>query len=472
MQMLVLLLAYIGAWQRMADREWMYTGWERARQTSEWVRGTSAFLEQAFDRAARGSIRMPCPCSKCKNKKWRDRRTVMEDLFKNGFVPNYTRWVHHGERDRIREEVVRPLLEEYDADAGMADMMEDFQEGRFAQGMEVEEDPEETAKAFYTMMESAQKPLHEKTRVSQLDAISQLIALKSQLGISRDGFNLVLTVVGKLLPKDHILPKNTYESQRLLRALKMPYEPIQACPNGCVLFRDDHEDATHCPKCKASRFVEVEGSDGTKRQSKIPEMVIRHLPFTHRLQRLFMTEETAKMMTWHKNGKRYTNKMVHPADGDAWKHFDNMNPEKALEARNVRVALATDGFNPFGMMAAPYTCWPVFVIPLNLPPGVMFEPRNVFLTLIIPGHPGNNMGVFMQPVWDELQHAWEEGVLTYDRATKTNFTMHVWYQYSLHDFLAYGLFSAWCVHGKFPCPTCKTDVMFTWLVGAIQSRGV
>jgi hypothetical protein len=174
-----------------------------------------------------------------------------------------------------------------------------------------------------------------------------------------------------------------------------------------------------------------------------------------------MTEESAKQMTWHKNGKRYSDKMQHPAYGDAWKHFDATNPIKAEEAQNVRVALATDGFNPFGMMVAPYTCWPVFVIPLNLPPGVMFEPRNVFLTLIIPGHPGNNMGVFMQPVWDELHKAWEEGVLTYDRATKTNFTMHVWYQYSMHDFLAYGLFSAWCVHGKFPCPTCKADVMFT-----------
>jgi hypothetical protein len=41
--------------------------------------------------------------------------------------------------------------------------------------------------------------------------------------------------------------------------------------------------------------------------------------------------------------------------------------------------------------------------------------------------------------------------------------MHVWYQYSMHDFLVYGLFSVWCVHGKFPCPTCKKDVMFTWL---------
>jgi hypothetical protein len=74
-----------------------------------------------------------------------------------------------------------------------------------------------------------------------------------------------------------------------------------------------------------------------------------------------------------------------------------MNPDKAAEAQNVRVALATDGFNPFGMMATPYTCWPVFVIPLNLSPDVMFKPRNVFLMLVIPGHSGNNMGVFMEP---------------------------------------------------------------------------
>jgi hypothetical protein len=53
--------------------------------------------------------------------------------------------------------VVRPLLEEYDVDAGMADLMADFHEGRFIEGMEVEEDLEETAKVFYTMMEAAQK---------------------------------------------------------------------------------------------------------------------------------------------------------------------------------------------------------------------------------------------------------------------------------------------------------------------------
>ena len=79
-------------------------------------------------------------------------------------------------------------------------------------------------------------------------------------------------------------------------------------------------------------------------------------------------------MTWHKNGRRYNpEKMVQPSDGETWTRFDEIHREKALEAHNVRVALATDGFNPYGMAAAPYTYWPMFVNPLNLPPGVLFQ---------------------------------------------------------------------------------------------------
>ena len=52
---------------------------------------------------------------------------------------------------------------------------------------------------------------------------------------------------------------------------------------------------------------------------------------------------------------------------------------------------------------------------------------------------------------------------TYDRATKTNFRMYVWYHYSLHDLPAYGIFCGWCTHGKFTCPTCKATLQFIWL---------
>jgi hypothetical protein len=81
-------------------------------------------------------------------------------------------------------------------------------------------------------------------------------------------------------------------------------------------------------------------------------------------------------MTWHKNSKRYNpDKMVHPSNGEAWTRFDRIHHDKAKEARNLRVALAIDGFNSYGMLAAQYTCWPMFVIPLNLPcpPGVLLQ---------------------------------------------------------------------------------------------------
>ena len=442
----------------------MYTG-RRGRNdvTTEWIRKTDDFVERAYGEAAKGASLVPCPCSNCDNRKRKPKKTMVEHIWKNGFTPGYTRWIFHGEAHRTREEVLRQRVEDYDADAGVADMLNDYQEAQYTGGC-MDDEPEPTAKAFYDMFDAAQKPLHGQTKVSQLDAIGRVMAFKSQYSMSRDAFDGLLTVIGSLLPDDHVLPKSMYEAQKLLRALKMTYEQIHACPKGCVLFRKEYAEAKYCPKCNSSRFMEVDSGDGQKRQLDIPLTILRHLPFIPRIQRLYMTEESAKQMTWHKNGKRYNpDKMVHASDGEAWKHFDDIHREKAEEARNVRVALATDGFNPYGMSAAPYTCWPVFVIPINLPPGVCFQRQNIFVSLIIPGHPGNKMGVYMEPLIDELVRAWEEGVWTYDRATKTNFRMHVWYQYSMHDLPAYGLFCAWCVHGKFPCPVCKEALRFIWL---------
>jgi hypothetical protein len=37
--------------------------------------------------------------------------------------------------------------------------------------------------------------------------------------------------------------------------------------------------------------------------------------------------------------------MYHPADGEAWKEFDKAWPDFAKEQRNIRLGLATDGFN-------------------------------------------------------------------------------------------------------------------------------
>ena len=163
-------------------------------------------------------------------------------LSNHGFTRDYTRWTYHGESNRMRDEVVRQRIDDLDSDAGVVDMLDDFHEAHFDEGQE-EEEPEATAKAYYDMLAAAQEPLHRHTKVSQLDAIARLMAVKSQFSLSRDAFDVMLTVIGSLLPEGHILPKNLYEAKKLLRALKMPYEQIHACPKGCILFRKEHAES-------------------------------------------------------------------------------------------------------------------------------------------------------------------------------------------------------------------------------------
>jgi hypothetical protein len=166
-----------------------------------------------------------------------------------------------------------------------------------------------------------------------------------------------------------------------------------------------------------SKYVEIESNDGQKSHLTMARKVLRYLPVIPRLKHLYMSEGSAKQMAWHKYGHRHhPDKLVHPSDAEAWKQYDKDYPEFAAEPRNVRIAIATDGFNPFTMNTASYSCWPMFVIPLNLPPGVLMQKHNIFLSLIILGrdHPGTNFTVFMQPLVDELKLAFDEGTLTYD----------------------------------------------------------
>jgi hypothetical protein len=77
----------------------------------------------------------------------------------------------------------------------------------------------------------------------------------------------------------------------------MPYEAIDACTNGCVLFRKEHADEKYFPKCKSSRYLELDFGGGHKRQLDVLVKILRYLPFIPRITRMYMTEETAKQMT-------------------------------------------------------------------------------------------------------------------------------------------------------------------------------
>lgn len=197
------------------------------------------------------------------------------------------------------------------------------------------------------MLASSKKPLYKGAKISQLDAISQLVAIKAEYGCSRACFEAFLGVWGNSLPEDHELPKSMYETKKIMKALSMDYEKIHVCPKNCLLFRNEYANDKYCRECGSSRYIEVDSDDGQKIQLAIPVKVLRCLRFIERLQCLFITEESAKMMKWHKDGKRYhPDKIVHPSEGEAWKAFDREYPDEAAEAGNVRIEVSGDGFNP------------------------------------------------------------------------------------------------------------------------------
>jgi hypothetical protein len=106
----------------------MYTGRVgRNNVTSKWITKTDAFVERAYGEAAKGVSLVPCPCSKCANWKRKSKKSMLEHIWKNGFTSGYTRWIFHGEAHRTRE-VLRQRVEHYDADAGVADMLNDYHE--------------------------------------------------------------------------------------------------------------------------------------------------------------------------------------------------------------------------------------------------------------------------------------------------------------------------------------------------------
>jgi hypothetical protein len=103
------------------------------------------------------------------------------------------------------------------------------------------------------------------------------------------------------------------------------------------------------------------------------------------MKRLFISKKTARHMRWHKEGVRENNQvMVHPSDSEAWKSLDDFDADFTRDVWNVRIGLATDGFSPYNMSVASYSCSPAFAIPYNLPPALCIKYEYIFMCLIIP----------------------------------------------------------------------------------------
>ncbi|XXG58741.1 hypothetical protein AAC387_Pa04g0977 [Persea americana] len=317
---------------------------------------------------------------------------VKAHLEENGMDKTYTRWLFHGED-------FEEMSEDEDDDGevgveqrcdGLQEMLADLCVGTYEMEINVENIPQGEASSshgpsaadedqqpsyamsndldpqpFDAMLNDLHLPLYPGCKkFSKLEFLVKLMHVKIINRWSNKSFDMNLELIKAALPTGETLPKSYYEAKKYMRDLGLGYVPIHACKYDCALFWREHEHKTNCPECGEPRYKLNKGKG-----KKIPQNVLRYFPLKPRLQRLFISRKTAKDMRWHKEKRvREDNVYRHPADSQAREEFDKGYQWFAKDPHNVRLGLASDGFNPFGDMSNSYGMWPVMLIPYNLPP--------------------------------------------------------------------------------------------------------
>ncbi|XP_019240729.1 PREDICTED: uncharacterized protein LOC109220717 [Nicotiana attenuata] len=385
---------------------WMYNRNHpnRAGLRGEFIEVVAKFIAkaQSLDNFLIGG-RIRCPCVKCKCVKSLKSDEIKVHLYKKGPIAE-----HNIENSRYNE------------------MMRDA----FGTFPGVQSEPNDEAKRFYEQLVEASRPLYEGSVHSKLSVAVRLLSIKSDSSISQAGMNSIIGLMNELNPSNIDLPKDFYTAKKLVSKLGLSSERIDYCEKGCMLFYKDDTSLENCKFCNQPRFKEIRNANTKK---KVPVKAMHYLPLIPRLKRLYASMSSAPHMRWHYEHRRPPGILCHPSDGEAWKHFDMVFPEFASEPRNIRLGLCTDGFTP--------------LLSLLHHIHVGQCPRNT-KTLI---------DVYLQPLIDELQLLWHQGIETYDISTKQNFRLHAALMWTINNFPAYGMLFGWSTAGNLSCPCCMED---------------
>ncbi|KAK4389779.1 hypothetical protein Sango_2314900 [Sesamum angolense] len=101
----------------------------------------------------------------------------------------------------------------------------------------------------------------------------------------------------------------------MIRDLGLPVEKIHACRNGWMLYWKDDIDMEYCKFCDDPRYKPTR--DRYPHCKKSPYVVLRYLPLTPCLQRLYASPATAEHMTWHASHVTEEDSMCHPSHVEA-----------------------------------------------------------------------------------------------------------------------------------------------------------
>jgi hypothetical protein len=144
-------------------------------------------------------------------------------------VPGYEVWTFHGESG------TRVIAEdEHDCDMGDVDRMDEMLEA--IQAEVTEDHPTMEVEAFFKLLKASEEMLHEHTKGTFLAFITWLMAIKSKYFFSNNCYNDLMKLISDILSKPHKVPKDMYQSKKMMSVLSLKYEKIDVCLDNCMLF--------------------------------------------------------------------------------------------------------------------------------------------------------------------------------------------------------------------------------------------
>lgn len=317
-----------------------------------------------------------------------------------------------------------------------------------------EEDGRVPIEGVAALNDECRTPLFCGSSLSRLDSTLMFMNVCRTHKVTNACITELLHLFSKvILPVPNSLPTSEGIATSMVSRLGLKYKAIDACKNGCVLYRREYAELESCPICEAGRFKRVG-------LSRVPSKVLRHFPLVPRLKRMFSTPQLASLMTWHGDNISGDGKMRGPYDSPQWQHVKDNHVEFSSDSRNIHLGLCADGVNPYSQKRSTHSLCPVFLLNYNIPPWLTTKKIFIMLSLLIPGPEAvtaKHFDVFLCPLIEELRELWTEGAMCNDAGRwrgEATFTLRAILLWCIHDFPAYAMMAGTSNKGYCACPVC------------------
>lgn len=124
-----------------------------------------------------------------------------------------------------------------------------------------------TDRQWKAAQEESRTPIYKGARCSRLAYTLLILNLQARFPSSNQLINCIFKLlVEKILPECSNVPKTHTEAKDVLKMGGMDYEIIHVYPNDCIMYRNEHQDASACPICKEGRYrTDTQGSNIPKK---------------------------------------------------------------------------------------------------------------------------------------------------------------------------------------------------------------